>query len=119
MPFFDAFDDVALWEVERIGSWKAQDAGTVIIREADQGDSFYFLVDGEVSVTLLGKQLNTIKPGGCFGEILYFAGRMGRRTTTITAAGEITVIEIKADALRAPTAPSHAGFNKPFIPLLL
>src|SRR5206468_3411600 len=85
MPFFEDFDDVALWEVVRIGSWKAMDEGTVIIREADQGDSFYFLIAGEVSVTLLGKRLNTIKPGGCFGEILYFSGRMGRRTTTITA----------------------------------
>jgi serine/threonine protein kinase len=119
MPFFEDFDDVALWEVVRIGSWKTLDAGTVIIREADQGDSFYFLVDGEVSVTLLGKQLNTIKPGGCFGEILYFAGRMGRRTTTITAAGEITVIEIKADALRAATDACQVGFNKAFMRVLV
>jgi len=98
MPFFEDFDDVALWEVVRIGSWQTMDAGTVIIREADQGDSFYVLIDGEVGVTLLKKQLNVIKPGGCFGEILYFTGRMGRRTTTITALGEVTVMEIKADA---------------------
>jgi len=119
MPFFEDFDDVALWEVVRIGSWKTMDAGTVIIREADQGDSFYFLIAGEVGVTLLGKQLNTIKPGGCFGEILYFSGRMGRRTTTITAAGEITVMEIKADALRAATDGCQVGFNKAFMRVLV
>src|SRR5437016_13753262 len=44
MPFFEDFDDVALWEVVRIGSWKTMDAGSVIIRAADQGDSFYFLI---------------------------------------------------------------------------
>src|SRR5258705_10105909 len=33
MPFFEDFDDVALWEVVRIGSWKTLAAGTVIIRE--------------------------------------------------------------------------------------
>jgi len=119
MPFFEDFDDVALWEVVRIGSWKTMDAGTIIIREADQGDSFYFLIAGEVSVTLLGKQLNTIKPGGCFGEILYFAGRTGRRTTTITAVGEITVMEIKADALRAATDACQVGFNKAFMRVLV
>jgi len=119
MPFFEDFDDVALWEVVRIGSWKTMDAGTVIIREADQGDSFYVLVDGEVGVALLGKQLNTIKPGGCFGEILYFTGRMGRRTTTITAIGEITVMEIKADALRAATDACQVGFNKAFMRVLV
>ena len=119
MPFFEDFDDVALWEVVRIGSWKTMGTGTVIIREADQGDSFYLLIDGEVSVTLLGKQLNTIRPGGCFGEILYFAGRTGRRTTTITAAGEITVMEIKADALRAATDACQVGFNKAFMRVLV
>jgi serine/threonine protein kinase len=119
MPFFEDFDDVALWEVVRIGSWKALDAGTVIIREADQGDSFYFLVEGEVGVTLLGKQLNVIKPGGCFGEILYFAGRTGRRTTTITALSKVTIIEVKADALRAATDGCQVGFNKAFMRVLV
>jgi serine/threonine protein kinase len=116
MAFFEDFDDVSLWEVVRIGSWQTMEAETVLIKEADQGDSFYVLVNGEVGVTLLGKQLNVIKPGGCFGEILYFTGRMGRRTTTITALGEVTVMEIKADALRVATAAAgqvqqgvHAG----------
>jgi len=119
MPFFEDFDDVALWEVVRIGSWKTLDAGTVIIREADQGDSFYFLVEGEVGVTLLGKQLNVIKPGGCFGEILYFAGRLGRRTTTITSLSKVTIIEIRADALRAATDGCQVGFNKAFMRVLV
>jgi serine/threonine protein kinase len=119
MPFFEDFDDVALWEVVRIGSWKTMDAGTVIIREADQGDNFYLLIEGEVGVTLLGKQLNTIKPGGCFGEILYFSGRLGKRTTTITAIREVTVIEIKSDALRAATDACQVGFNKAFMRVLV
>jgi hypothetical protein len=119
MPFFEDFDDVALWEVVRIGSWQTLDKGTAVIKEADQGDSFYMLLEGEVSVTLLGKQLNTIKPGGCFGEILYFTGRMGRRTTTITALGTITVMEIKADALRAATDACQVGFNKAFMRVLV
>jgi hypothetical protein len=119
MPFFDDFDDVALWEVVRIGRWETIDEETAIIKEADQGDSFYILVEGEVSVTLLGKQLNVIKPGGCFGEILYFTGKMGRRTTTITALGEVTVMEIKADALRVATDACQVGFNKAFMRVLV
>jgi len=119
MPFFEDFDDVALWEVVRIGSWQAMEKGTAIIKEADHGDSFYMLVEGDVNVTLLGKQLNTIKRGGCFGEILYFAGRTGRRTTTITALGEVTVMEIKADALRAATDACQVGFNKAFMRVLV
>ncbi len=119
MAFFEDFDDVGLWEVVRIGSWKPIKAGTAIIREADQGDSFFLLVAGEVSVTLLGKQLNSIKPGGCFGEILYFSDKVNRRTTTITTLGEVTVIEIKADALRAATNGCQVGFNKAFMRVLV
>jgi CRP-like cAMP-binding protein len=119
MAFFEGFGDVALWEVVRIGSWQKIAAGTVIIREGDHGDSFYLLIGGEVSVTLSGTQLNTIKPGGCFGEILYFTDRIERRTTTITARTDITVIEIKAAALRAATDACQVGLNKAFMRVLI
>jgi hypothetical protein len=119
LPFFEGFGDVALWEVVRIGSWKKIPAGTVIMREGDHGESFYLLIAGEVSVTLSGTLLNTIKPGGCFGEILYFTERAERRTTTITANTEVTVIEIKASALRAATDACQVAFNKSFMRVLI
>ncbi|HEX6268277.1 MAG TPA: serine/threonine-protein kinase [Burkholderiales bacterium] len=112
MPFFEDLGDVALWEVVRIGSWKTLPAGSVIIREGDEGDSCYLLVKGEVQVSLEAKQLATIQPGGCFGEMVYFAKTNPHRTTTITAASEVTVIEIRAAALRAATDALQAGFNK-------
>jgi serine/threonine protein kinase len=119
MQFFQDFGDVALWEVVRIGSWKNIPRDTVIMREGDQGESFYILVEGEVGVTLLGKPINTIHPGGCFGEILYFTGNASKRTTTIIATETITCIEIKADALRAATDACQVGFNKAFMRVLV
>ena len=111
-PFFEDFNDVALWEMVRIGSWKTVAAGTPLIREGEEGDSFYLLVDGEVKVTLSGKPLANLKPGACFGEILYFTERVQRRTTTVTTGSDATVIEFKADALRAATDACQVGFNK-------
>ena len=111
-PFFEDFNDVALWEMVRIGSWKTVAAGTPLIREGEEGDSFYLLVDGEVKVTLSGKPLASLKPGACFGEILYFTERLQRRTTTVTTGSDATVIEFKADALRAATDACQVGFNK-------
>jgi len=119
MPFFMNFGDVALWEVVRISSWASIAAGSVIIREGDEGDSFYLLIDGEVAVTLMGKQITTIKPGGCFGELLYFQDRGERRTTTITALVPITVMEIKTKALDASTDGCQVGFNKAFMKVLI
>jgi eukaryotic-like serine/threonine-protein kinase len=119
MPFLQGLGDVALWEVVRVGSWRKVPAGTVIIREGEQGDSFYLLIAGEVGVTLRKAHLNTIKPGGCFGEILYFTDSIERRTTTITAQSEVTVIEIKAAALREATDACQVGFNKAFMRVLI
>ena len=111
-PFFADFNDVALWEVLRIGSWKAIAAGTEVIREGEAGDRFYFLVEGEVAVSLSGKPLAAVRPGGCFGEILYFADQNPRRTTTITACTDITVVEVRAEAMRASTDGCQVAFNK-------
>jgi eukaryotic-like serine/threonine-protein kinase len=112
MAFFEDFGDVALWEVVRIGSWSSLPADCVIIREGDEGDAFYLLVKGELAVSLEAKQLATIEPGGCFGEMVYFAKHRSRRTTTVTARGDVTIIEIKASALRAATDACQVGFNK-------
>jgi serine/threonine protein kinase len=119
LPFFQDFGDVALWEAVRISSWRTIDTDTIIIREGEQGESFYILIDGEVGVTLTGKPLSTLQPGGCFGEILYFTAAAGRRTTTIVAATRITVLEIKADALRIATDACQVAFNKAFMRVLI
>ena len=119
MAFFEDFGDVALWEVVRIGSWKKIPAGTAVVREGDQGDSFYLLISGTVGVTLSGKTLDTLKRGGCFGQMLYFDDRVERRTTTITALGDITVIEIKVAALRAATDACQVACNKAFMRVLV
>jgi serine/threonine protein kinase len=119
MPFFMNFGDVALWEVVHIGTWNTIAANTVIIREGEQGDSFFLLIEGEVSVTLLDKRITTIKPGGCFGELLYFADRGERRTTTITSLGQITVMEVKTRALDGATDGCQVGFNKSFMKVLI
>jgi len=119
MPFFMNFGDVALWEVVHIGTWNTIPANTVIIREGEQGDSFFLLIEGEVSVTLLDKRITTIKPGGCFGELLYFADRGERRTTTITSLGQIIVMEVKTRALDAATDGCQVGFNKAFMKVLI
>ena len=119
LPFFQDFGDVELWEAVRIGEWRSHEAKEVVIREGDQGNSFFVLVEGEVGVTLTGKPLNTIRSGGCFGEILYFSGAVARRTTTIVATERITVLKIKAGALRSSTDGCQVAFNKGFMRVLI
>jgi len=117
--FFADFNDVALWELIRIATWKTIAPQTVLIREGETGESFYFLVEGEVDVTLFSKLLATVKAGRCFGELLYFAERSQRRTSTVTARTPITVMEVKADAMRAATDACQSAFNKACMRVLI
>jgi serine/threonine protein kinase len=117
--FFADFNDVALWELIRIATWKTIAPQTVLIREGETGDNFYFLIEGEVDVTLFSKLLATVKAGRCFGELLYFAERSQRRTSTVTARTPITVMEVKADAMRAATDGCQAAFNKACMRVLI
>ena len=119
MAFFKDFGDVQLWEVVRVATWQTIDAGTILMRENEQGDSFYVLIDGEAEVSLTGKVISVLKPGSCFGEMLYFADSVERRTTTVTARGRITVLQIKAGALRIATPACQVGFNKAFMRVLV
>jgi serine/threonine protein kinase len=119
MAFFKEFGEVELWEVVRVGTWQGAADGTVLVRENEHGDSFYLLVEGEVEVSLLGKPLSALKPGSCFGEILYFADSVERRTTTVTARGRITTFQIKAEGLRAASPACQVGFNKAFMRVLV
>jgi len=119
LAFFEDFDDVVLWEALRISSWRMIPKGKVIINEGEQGDSFYVLVQGIVSVSLSGKVINTIERGGVFGEILYFSERLGQRTTTITSTGDISVIEIKSKALQVASPTCQVSFQKAFMRVLI
>ncbi|HTP63034.1 MAG TPA: serine/threonine-protein kinase [Burkholderiales bacterium] len=119
LSFFQDFGDVELWEAVRIGNWQTIEAEKFVIREGEQGNSFYVLIDGEVGVTLTGKPLNTIRSGGCFGEVLYFSGATAARTTTIVSMERITALKIKASALRSATDGCQVAFNKAFMRVLI
>jgi CRP-like cAMP-binding protein len=51
--------------------------------------------------------------------MLYFGDGDARRTTTITAMSSVTVIEIKANALRQASDALQKQFNKAFMRLLI
>ncbi|HVJ12004.1 MAG TPA: serine/threonine-protein kinase [Burkholderiales bacterium] len=119
LPFFKEFGEVELWEVVRVASWQSIAEGTVVARENEQIDTFYVLVEGEAEVSLSGRPISVLKPGSCFGEILYFADTTERRTTTVTAKTRMTAMEIKSGALRIASPACQVGFNKAFMRVLV
>ena len=119
LPFFRDFRDVEIWETVRIASFKRIQPGKTVIREGDVGESFYIIASGEALVAKSGNQLDTLRAGDCFGEILYFEDTRARRITTISSATRLALIEIKAAALQKATDACQKQFNQAFLRILI
>lgn len=77
--------------------------GEAILKEGEQGDSFYIIEDGEVEVStvLEGKSviLANLTRGDIFGEVTAFSGKP--RTATVAAASLVDVIRFDNEELKA------------------
>jgi len=91
--------DSELWELTHAGRWTRAAAKQAIIRENEPGQSFFFLAQGQVKVTLEGRLLNTISEGESFGEMAYIRGGEMPRHATVEAMTGILLAEFEPQAL--------------------
>jgi hypothetical protein len=119
ITFFKDFREQELWEAVRITSWRKFLSDQSVIREGDTGESFFIITTGEAKVSKGGRLLNILRPGDCFGEMLYFAETNTRRSTTITSLSPVTLIEIKASDLSQASDTLQKEMNKAFLRILI
>lgn len=79
-----------------IGKARGAQAGTVLCKEGDQGDSFFIVIQGAVEVSQQGKHIDTLKQGEIFGEIALMLND-GVRIATIVVPDFALLLEIKKD----------------------
>jgi MFS family permease len=80
-------------------------AGTVIVREGDEGDRFYVVAEGTVEVTAGDGPASTLEAGDHFGEIALV--RDSPRTATVTATTPVVLYALDRDDFLAAVT-SHA-----------
>jgi serine/threonine protein kinase len=119
LTFFKDFRDQELWEAVRITQWRKFLSEQNVIREGDTGDSFFIITVGEAKVSKTGRLLNILRPGDCFGEMLYFSETNTRRTTTISSLSPLTVVEIRAADLSQASDTLQKEMNKAFLRILI
>lgn len=119
LAFFKGFSDVELWQVVRISTWARHAAGTTVIREGEEGRSFFILAAGEVQVTKNGRLLTVLRPGECFGEMSFLGTQDFHRTATVSALTDITMIEVAEETLAQSTEACRNRFNAAFLELLV
>ncbi len=119
LSFFRKFPENELWEVVSMSKWRAFEANTTLIKEGDEGDSFFIIVEGSVRVARNEKLLNILTAGDCVGEMSYLATRVGPRSATVTTATQCVMMKIPAADLNAATDPCRALFDRRFLGTLV
>lgn len=75
-------------------------SGETIVRQGEEGQSMFVVLSGTVSVVLQPsrEEVARIDRGGYFGEMSLLTGEP--RSATVTAVGDVVVVEIGADLFR-------------------
>jgi Cyclic nucleotide-binding domain len=71
--------------------------GKELVRQGDEGDTMFLLMDGVLEVDVDGEVLASVGPGAMLGERALIEG--GKRTSTLRAATPCTVVMIPPDAI--------------------
>lgn len=118
LDFFREFRDIEIWEALRISAWHRHAPNTVIVQEGTPGDGFMVLTAGEAFASRQGTWLDVLKPGACFGDLLYFEKSPRDRATTVTTHSACVSMEIKARTLREASDRLQAQFDRAFMRIL-
>jgi CRP/FNR family transcriptional regulator, cyclic AMP receptor protein len=68
------------------------EAGSTLVQEGDFGYGAFAITSGTADVIIDGAVVRTLGPGDMFGEIAVLSG--GRRTATVIAATDMTLITV-------------------------
>ena len=68
------------------------EAGSTLVQEGDFGYGMFAITSGTADVVIEGAVVRTLGPGDMFGEIAVLSG--GRRTATVIAATDMTLITV-------------------------
>ncbi|MBN2825763.1 MAG: cyclic nucleotide-binding domain-containing protein [Campylobacterales bacterium] len=93
VPIFANLDKGSISEISHLLFLKRFSRNEVIIKEGDNADGMYFILDGEVEVVRESDNLHIVlKAGDFFGEIALL--RDGKRTATVIARKRAEMLEL-------------------------
>lgn len=113
LDFFREFEEIELWEVLRISTWREIGANTLLLGEGDQGPSgFGVIVEGEVEVSVGEKAICKLGAGEVVGEMAYLNQQLPRCSANVVTLTAITYLEINGPALALATEECRERFHK-------
>lgn len=112
LVFFTEFDDIELWEVLRLCSWRKVDERVALMRERDADQRFGIVLEGRVEVATDGRKVLDLGVGEVFGEDCWLDENERRRNFTVVSLQPLTYLEINPAALALATEEVQANFRK-------
>jgi CRP-like cAMP-binding protein len=103
VPLFSGLSGPELDKIARVAVPRRYEAGSIVLREGDPGDTCYVLQRGRARVTRQHADGRTITltnlgPGEIFGELAMFGGEV--RSATVEALDEMQAVAILASDLK-------------------
>jgi voltage-gated potassium channel len=92
VPLFAECTDQEVTRIAAIARTLETPAGTIITEIGGPGDSFYFIIDGQVSVLTAAGPVDPLRPGDFFGEMSLLDGEP--RSATVTATTDLRLLVI-------------------------
>ena len=107
-PGFDTFSEPALVHLLGGATTRKLSDGDELFAEGSEGGGMYFVLAGGIALRLGGRELETVGPGGLFGEMALI--ETSPRAAQAVAAGETLLLEVEKDALDAADQEFKAIF---------
>jgi CRP-like cAMP-binding protein len=90
VPLFEDLSEVDLAHVARLAVRVREPAGEILIKEAEPGNEFLIVLEGQVEVGRGDRAVTTLGPGDFLGEVALLDER-AKRTATVTARTPVTI----------------------------
>ena len=115
LEFFQGFEEVELWEVLRISTWRQIAPDTLLMREGAEEAGFGILIEGEVEVSVDDRAICRLGVGEVVGEMAYLNQDAPRRCATVVTLTSVTYLDINNAALALATEECFQRFQKKLV----
>jgi len=115
LEFFRGFEEVELWEVLRISTWREIPVDVLLMREGDEEQGFGIIVEGEVEVSVGERVICRLGAGEVVGEMAYLNQDEPRRSASVVTLTPIVYLDVNNAALALATEECYQRFQKKLV----